>query len=133
MERGAPPFSGVRVQRELGNQNDFSAGFLYPSVHLPLIIRKNAEPHHLFDQRIPELAAAQINRILRAKTNEDNQALADGCHVLTFNGDFSLTEQDKEQLVPEETSKEEVSAPEAGIGEKEAKTQGEPEKTDGNA
>ena len=92
MERGAPPFSGVRVQRELGNQNDFSAGFLYPSVHLPLIIRKNAEPHHLFDQRIPELAAAQINRILRAKTNEDNQALADGCHVLTFNGDFSLTD-----------------------------------------
>ena len=45
----------------------------------------------------------------------------------------SDTEQDKEQLVPEETSKEEVSAPEAGIGEKEAKTQGEPEKTDGNA
>ena len=45
----------------------------------------------------------------------------------------SDTEQDKEQLVPEETSKEEVSPPEAGIGEKEAKTQGEPEKTDGNA
>ena len=48
----------------------------------------------------------------------------------------SDTEQDKEQLVPEETSKkEEVSAPKAGIGEKEKskKTQGPGEKTDGNA
>ena len=67
-----------------------------------------------------ELPKTMVGKVLRRILREEELQKSD-------------TEQDKEQLVPEETSKEEVSAPEAGIGEKEAKTQGEPEKTDGNA
>ena len=67
-----------------------------------------------------ELPKTMVGKVLRRILREEELHKSD-------------TEQDKEQLVPEETSKEEVSAPEAGIGEKEAKTQGEPEKTDGNA
>lgn len=66
-----------------------------------------------------ELPKTMVGKVLRRILREEELHKSD-------------TEQDKEQLVPEETSKEEVSAPEAGIGEKEAKTQGEPEKTDGN-
>ena len=65
-----------------------------------------------------ELPKTMVGKVLRRILREEELHKSD-------------TEQDKEQLVPEETS--EVSAPEAGIGEKEAKTQGEPEKTDGNA
>lgn len=67
-----------------------------------------------------ELPKTMVGKVLRRILREEELHKSD-------------TEQDKEQLVPEETSKEEVSAPEAGIGEKEAKTQVEPEKTDGNA
>ena len=67
-----------------------------------------------------ELPKTMVGKVLRRILREEELHKSD-------------TEQDKEQLVPEETSKEEVSPPEAGIGEKEAKTQGEPEKTDGNA
>lgn len=67
-----------------------------------------------------ELPKTMVGKVLRRILREEELHKSD-------------TEQDKEQLVPEETSKEEVSAPEAGIGEKEAKTQGKPEKTDGNA
>ena len=67
-----------------------------------------------------ELPKTMVGKVLRRILREEELHKSD-------------TEQDKEPLVPEETSKEEVSAPEAGIGEKEAKTQGEPEKTDGNA
>ena len=67
-----------------------------------------------------ELPKTMVGKVLRRILREEELHKSD-------------TEQDKEQLVPEDTSKEEVSAPEAGIGEKEAKTQGEPEKTDGNA
>ena len=67
-----------------------------------------------------ELPKTMVGKVLRRILREEELHKSD-------------TAQDKEQLVPEETSKEEVSAPEAGIGEKEAKTQGEPEKTDGNA
>ncbi len=67
-----------------------------------------------------ELPKTMVGKVLRRILREEELQKSD-------------TEQDKEQLVPEETSKEEVSAPEGGIGEKEAKTQGEPEKTDGNA
>ena len=67
-----------------------------------------------------ELPKTMVGKVLRRILREEELHKSD-------------TEQDKEQLVPEETLKEEVSAPEAGIAEKEAKTQGEPEKTDGNA
>ena len=68
-----------------------------------------------------ELPKTMVGKVLRRILREEELHESD-------------TEQDKEpKLVPEETSKEEVSAPEAGIGEKEAKTQGEPEKTDGQA
>lgn len=66
-----------------------------------------------------ELPKTMVGKVLRRILREEELHKSD-------------TEQDKEQLVPEETSKEKVSAPEAGIGEKKAKTQGEPEKTDGN-
>ena len=60
-----------------------------------------------------ELPKTMVGKVLRRILREEELQKSD-------------TEQDKEQLVPEETSKEEVSAPEAGIGEKEAKTHREP-------